>query len=334
MSVTIYDIAEATGVSIATVSKILNNKGSISQATRQRVLEAIDRLGYEPSAIASALAGKNTKSIGVLIPDINNPYYAEVIRGAEDEAFERGYSLLICNTDNNEEKDKIYLWTLRQKKMDGLIIATGSTSPQAIKDMIARNIRIVLMGREISGANLACVMIDDFTGAYLAGKHLLELGHRSFGIIMESLQFWPNAKRLNGFVTALQEENASYYTLSDDQYGIASGTKQAAELLSKHQITAIFASNDLLAVGALQACRELGKRVPDDISIMGFDDTVFAKIVYPSLTTVSQPIYEIGRRTASMLIQAIETGTQPTTKVVIESTLVIRQSTGPVAEQV
>lgn len=335
MKLTIYDIAKATDVSIATVSKVLNNKGSVSQATREKILETVKELGYKPSTIASALAGKNTNSIVVLIPDIDNPYYSEVLRGAENEAYERGYRLLICNTENNEEKERAYLLSLQQKEMDGLLIATGTTDPQTLKKLMAENIRIVLMGREIPGFDLACVRTDNFKGGYLAGKHLVELGHRSLGVITESLRIRANLDRLHGFESALKEKGLHYHLFSteqsgttSEQYGIDSGTQQALELLSQHPITGLFASNDQFAVGALQACKKLGKRVPEDVSIVSYDDTVFSKIVSPTLTAVSISIYDAGRKTASLMIDAIENGIQPTSKVIIDPTLVIRQSTG------
>lgn len=327
MKPTIYDIARAAGVSIATVSKVLNGKGKISDLTCQKVLRTVKALGYEPSTIASALAGKKTNSIGLLIPDVNNPYFSEIVRGAEDEAFEHGYSLLICNTDNNEQKEKVYLWTLRQKKMDGIIIATGSTNQQTIEELTNDKIKIVLLSRDIPNVDLARVMLDNFKGGYLAGDYLLSLGHRSIGVITESLKIGSSKDRLDGFQEALKGNKAKYFVSSSNIYGIEAGVAQATELLSKHDITAIFALNDLLAIGALQTCHEFDKSVPDDISLIGFDDTIFSKIVYPPLTTIAQPIYDIGRKTAALLIEAIEENKQLTKKIVIEPKLVVRKST-------
>lgn len=329
MRTTIYDIARVAGVSISTVSKVLNNKGQISQATKQKVMRTVKALDYEPSAIATALTGKNTHSIGLLLPDINNPYFSEIVRGMEDEAFEHGYSVLICNTDNNEQKEKVYLWTLRQKKMDGLIIATGTTTSQTLDELRDDEIKIVLLARSIPNVNLATVMVDNFKGGFLAAEYLMKLGHKKIGVITESLRIGSSFARLEGFQAALTGKDIQHFVYCDQEFGINAGSTQAAKLFAEHDVTAIFTVNDLLAVGVLQACRKNGKSVPKDVSLIGFDNTFLSDIVYPPLTTIAQPIYDMGRKTVSLLIQAVESGTQPTETILIEPELVIRESTRP-----
>lgn len=329
MKATIYDIAKATGVSIATVSKVLNKTGRISEETRKKVLKAIEELGYEKSAIASALAGKNTYTIGFLLPDINNPFFAEVARGAEDAAFERGYSVLICSTDHREEKERAYLKTLRHKRMDGLVIATGTTPRETLEELMDEGVRIVLMSREIPGALIGSVMVDNRFGGQLAAEHLLSLGHRKIGLIMEPLSIGSAHDIFRGFQKAVEGTDAELFVSEETGFGIEAGARLAGDLLARHKVTALFAANDELAVGVLQACRERGIRVPEDLSVVGFDNTILSQIVTPALTTVAQPIYELGRRTVHLLMDGIENETQPKNREVLEPRLIVRESTAP-----
>lgn len=314
-------------MSIATVSKVLNGKGRISDSTKKRVMDVVERHSYEPSAIASALAGKNTHTIGFVLPDVNNPYFSEIVRGAEDEAFARGYSVLICNTDHNPDKERAYIKTLRQKQMDGLVVATGSLTADVIEGLYEDNVRVVLLAREIAGVKIGTVTVDNYQGGYLAGKHLLALEHRVIGVIAEPLSIGSSRDRLHGFETAVREQGGQILMTEDTGFGISNGHRVAKKLLQEKSVTAIFAANDQLAVGAMRACRELGKLIPEDISIVGFDDTIFARIVTPALTTIAQPMYSLGQQTLRLLIEAIESGQQPTETSVLPLELVIREST-------
>lgn len=326
---TIYDIARLSQVSIATVSKVLNGTGRISEETRQRVMQAVEALGYERSTIATALAGKNTYTIGFLVPDVSNPFFSEILRGAEDAAFARGYSVLVCNTDHDPERERVYLRTLRQKQMDGLVIATGSTAAETVAELVAEGVRVVLLSREIEGVSVGAVTIDNVLGGELAARHLVELGHRRVGVIPEPLHLASSRDRLHGFERALRAAGAECSVAPAGGFGISAGARMAKQVLADPSITALFALNDQLAVGALEALRKLGKHVPGDVSVIGFDDTILAKIVHPALTTVAQPMQELGQRTLELLIYAIESGTQPAEKIVISPTLVVRGSTAP-----
>jgi len=293
MKPTIYDVARATGVSIATVSKVLNNTGRIGAATRQRVLRAMSEMGYERNTLATALAGKNMYSIGFLLPDVNNPYFSGIVRGAEDAAFHRNYSLLICNTDNNQQKEQVYIKTLRAKGVDGIIIATGMTDPATVQDLVENGIEVVLLSRSIPDVHVPLITVDNFHGGYVAGKHLLELGHRQIGVLTEPLYIGSAKNRLEGFKQALHEApfECSYVLYEGQGFGMSTGAHLTQRLLKEKEVTAIFAGTDQMAVGAMQVCREAGKNVPDDISILGFDDTSWARIVEPPLTTFEKPRY-------------------------------------------
>jgi DNA-binding LacI/PurR family transcriptional regulator len=327
MRATIYDIARDSGVSIATVSKVLNNTGRISEKTRIRVLQIVKELGYEPSSIASALAGKNTYSIGFLIPDIHNPFFSEIARGAEDEAFERGYSLFICSIDNNYEKEEKYLKTLLKKRIDGLVIATGTTTKQIVQNLMSKQIPIVLIARELPDVLLATVKVDNVHGGYLAAKHLLDLGHQSIGFIPEPLTIQSCKEILAGFQEALTEHGATLFVPPARGFGISSGFSLTKELLANHTVSAIFTANDQLAIGALEACKHLRKSIPDEISLVSYDNTIFSRIVTPALTTISQPIYELGKRTLQLLINGVESNIQPMDIILLQPNLIVRDST-------
>ncbi|OFW75620.1 MAG: hypothetical protein A2201_01060 [Alicyclobacillus sp. RIFOXYA1_FULL_53_8] len=329
MKPTIYDIARATDVSIATVSKVLNNTGRIGAVTRQRVLQAMSEMGYERNTLATALAGKNMYSIGLLLPDVNNPYFSGVVRGAEDAAFHRNYSLLICNTDNNQEKEQVYIKTLRAKRVDGIIIATGMTEPSTIKDLIEDGIEVVLLSRSIPDVHVPLITVDNFLGGYVAATHLLELGHREIAVLTEPLYIRSAKNRLEGFKQALHEApfECSYTVYEGEGFGMSTGAKLTSQLLKEEPVTAVFAGTDQMAVGAMQVCREAGKTVPDDISILGFDDTSWARIVDPPLSTVAQPMYLLGQLATDRIIHRIEVGDRRHDPLVLTPRLVVRGST-------
>ncbi len=327
MKATIYDIAKASGVSIATVSKVLNQTGRISEKTRIRVQQAVKELGYEPSSIASALAGKNTYSIGFLVPDIHNPFFSEIVRGAEDEAFERGYSLFICSIDNNHEKEETYVRTLIKKRIDGLVIATGTTSKERIQTLITKQIPTVLIARELAGISLATVKVDNVQGGQLAAKHILELGHRLIGFIPEPLYIQSCKEILTGFQATLDKAGAKLVVPQEKGFGITTGYSLAMELLTKHQVSAIFTANDQLAIGVLEACKELKISIPQELSLLSYDNTIFSRIVTPALTAVAQPIYDLGKETMRLLLDGIAAGSQPMDIMELVPKLIVRDST-------
>lgn len=329
MKATIYDIARVAGVSIATVSHVLSGKGRASAATRERVLAAVRELGYERSAIASALAGKNTHTIGLLVPDVDNPYFSEVVRGAEDAAFARGYSVLIGNTDHDRDKEAAYLRTLRVKAMDGVIVATGTADPAVLSGMAQDGVRVALLSRQISGVPGPFVGVDNHAGGGAAAAHLLELGHRSIGVIVEPLSVQSAQDRLDGFLARTAGAPGIQIHVAEEQgFGIRTGELATRALLEAHAVSAIFAGNDQLAVGALQAARACGLRVPADLSVMGFDDSAWARIAVPALTTIAQPMRDLGQAAADLVIDAIESGAPDESTVILPFSLVVRDSTG------
>ncbi|MEI7026889.1 LacI family DNA-binding transcriptional regulator [Paenibacillus sp. y28] len=328
---TIYDVAKEAGVSIATVSKVINQTGRISEKTRQHVQEIMKNLNYQPSVVASALTKKRTYTIGLLIPDLANPFFAEIARSVEDRAHELGFNLVICNTDNDLAKEERYTDLLRQKSADGIILATGVRSNTMLKKLMQQKQAIAVIARDMPSLAVDTVLVDDFLGGYLAASHLIELGHRHLAIITENLEVMSSRERLRGCRQALEEAGL---VLEDkwvrvSAFDVQGGKQTAASLLDEeHPPTAIFACNDLLGIGVIQAARERGLTVPRDLSVVGFDNTILATIIDPPLTTVAQPIQELGRQIVDLISQEINGNKGSKQRVVLLPELVIRGSTG------
>lgn len=328
MKKTIYDVAREANVSIATVSKVINNTGRIGEKTRQRVLQVMKELDYQPSLVASALTGKSTYSIGLLIPDLANPFFAELARSIEDRGHELGYSIVMCSTDYRPEKESKYISLLKQKSVDGFILASGFQNDAVIRDLLNLKIPIAVLARDVSTVSVDTVTVDDFIGGYNATQHLLDLGHQQIGAIQLDLEV--GRERTRGYRHALQENGLEYngkYVLfgpSSVEGGKQMGLKmlQAAE-----RPTAIFAGNDLVAIGIIQAARELGLSIPDDVSVVGYDNTILAAISNPPLTTVAQPFHDMGRQVMDLLIEEIKGEKKGKKRVVMLPELCVREST-------
>ncbi|MFS0724863.1 LacI family DNA-binding transcriptional regulator [Paenibacillus sp. 1P07SE] len=331
MKPTIYDIAKLAGVSTATVSKVFNRTGNISEATRSKVVRISRELNYQPSMVASALAGKNTFSLGLLIPDLVNPFFAELARHVEDRAHELGYNLIICNTDNDIDKEIRYIQLLRQKSVDGIIVATGVRDDDALKELIDQQVPVALVAREMSVLSASTLMVDDFAGGYSAASYLLELGHRRIGLVAESLTVSSSKERIRGYRLALEEAGLPYEKalLAVSDFSVEGGKAAAIKLLSQSSPTAIFACNDVLAIGVMQAAKETGLKVPKDLSIVGFDNTILATITDPPMTTIAQPIRAMGHQVVDLIIQEIQDERAVKQRVVLLPELIKRGSTSP-----
>ncbi|HZG13876.1 MAG TPA: LacI family DNA-binding transcriptional regulator [Candidatus Bathyarchaeia archaeon] len=331
MKPTIYDVAREAGVSITTVSKIMNGKGRISIETQNKVLRIMEQLNYQPSLVATALTGKGTRTIGLLIPDLANPFFAELARSVEDRGHEYGFSVIICSMDNKEEKAERYIAMLKQKCVDGMIFATGVGKQQIEQQLLYANIPIALIARDMPEMSAHTVLVDDFTGGYLAAKHLIELGHTSIGILTEPLNLVSSQERLRGYRQALEDNHLSFslelHKLSDSR--IENGKEKAAEWFRQAEFpTAIFATNDLLAIGVVQAAKDAGLRVPEEVSVVGFDNTILAEISDPPLTTIAQPIEQMGHQVIDYLVQEIVAEEKEKQRSVLHPELVVRKSTG------
>ncbi|WP_018922126.1 LacI family DNA-binding transcriptional regulator [Salsuginibacillus kocurii] len=334
MKPTIYHVAEQAGVSIATVSKVINNTGRIGRETRENVLAIMKELGYEPSVVASALTGKHTNTIGLLVPDVANPYFSELARRIEDRGHEKGFSVVICNTDNGIEKEAEYVKWLHRKQVDGIILGTGIQDNRTLHELLKQETPTALVARDSPSLQVDTVRIDDYLGGRLATEHLLELGHTNLGFMLGGLNSSSEEERLRGVRSVMTTNNLSVCEkdIVTDAYTIEEAKQQAMKILTQAQPpTAIFAMNDLLANGVMKAARELGLRLPQDISVIGFDNTLLASISEPPLTTIAQPIADLGTQVTDLLVQEILGEKTVKQRIVLLPSLVVRESTTTIA---
>jgi len=333
MKVTIYDVAQKAEVSIATVSKVINETGRISDKTRKKVLKVMEDLKYQPSMVASALSGKSTYTIGLTLPDLANPYFAEMARAIEDRGRQHGFNVFICSTDNSAGKEEEYFQLFMKKRVDGIIMVSRVKHDAILKKILNIKLPLVMVAREVTTMPVTSVMVDDFLGGYLAGSHLAKLGHRQVYVLAENLQDMGSRERIRGCREALLEHGIEQeeHMFIEGGYTLDSGREAMKSLLQRQfNLSAVFACNDILAISAIQAAREVGKSVPGELSVVGFDNTIIATIVDPPLTTIAQPIQEIGERSVDLLIEQIQTKENLRQRVILMPDLVVRGSTAPV----
>lgn len=325
------DIAKIAQVSLGTVSNVLNNSANVRGPLRKRVLDAVESLGYQPSQLARGLRRDKTNVIGMVIPDITNPFFPAVVRGAEDIAFASGYRMILCNTDNDHAKELTHLNELRTYLPAGLIVIPSNFSDLTAQAESYRRVGtgvvcVDRLPRKWAGDS---VTANNEEGAFNATRHLIEMGHTRLAMIVGPLRLTNARDRLNGFKRALKEARIQVgpehvqETTFDRQGGYS---KTLLLLRLTPRPTAIFAGNDMIALGVLRAIREVGLRCPEDISVMGFDDLDFAEVTDPALSSVSQSGYQLGTTAAHMLIERLHGDTSPARHVVIKTTLSLRNS--------
>src|SRR5512142_3185933 len=303
---TIQDVADRAHVSISTVSRVVNDIGyPVGPETRQRVLEAVESLGFRPNPIARSLVGKPTQTIGLIVPDISNPYYPLLSRGVEDIASQHGYTVIFCNTDRDAAKVRRYMEVLHEKQTDGYIFAGGGLEEGGEPLLSEKDHgRVVLVGRH--RWPFPSVQVDNVAAACEATSHLIRLGHRRIAFISGPRNLTSARDRLAGYRRALREADleADEPLVVEGDFQSEGGYEGAASLLRRGDgPTAIFAANDRMAIAAMAAAFDLGLRVPYDLAVVGFDDTPSAQYVRPALTTVALPSYEIGSSAARLLLQ-------------------------------
>ncbi|MEC1670715.1 LacI family DNA-binding transcriptional regulator [Bacillus mojavensis] len=339
MKTTIYDVARKAGVSITTVSRVINHTGRISDKTRQRVMNVMKEMEYTPNVHAAALTGKRTNIIGLVTPDISNPFYGELAKSIEERADELGFQIIICSTDYDPKKETKYFSVLKQKNVDGIIFATGienHDSMAALEEIINEHIPLAMISQDKPLLPMDIVVMDDVLGGYEAAKHLLSLGHTKIACIVGDGSTTGEKDRIKGFRQAMEEANVPVdeSLIIPTRFSLESGKEEAGKLLDRDTPTAIFAFNDVLACAAIQAARIRGMKVPDDLSIIGFDNTILAEMVDPPLTTIAQPIKEMGQRVIELLVEEIEGKRKAKQKIVLSPELVIRHSTSPFKKRI
>lgn len=327
----ISDVARESGVSIFTVSAVINNKAHVSKARRQRVEEAIRKLNYHPNLIARSLIKQKTQTIGMIVTDIANPFFPMVVRGAEDAAHQRGYNLLLCNSDDTLEREEKELELLLSKRVDGILLtkAAGELSPsmrQLIKDV---KTPFVLVMRTCPELTKDAVISDDYQGAYEAVRHLARSGRKRIGLISGPMKVSNAKERWRGFRDALETERLGYdpKLVIEGNYRIESGFRAGQAMLS-HRPDGIYVANHLMTIGLLKAAEEIGLKCPEDFGLVSFDDYPWLSVFRPRLTTVELPKHELGGEAAELLIRRIEGDKSPPVLRKLQPDLRIRESCG------
>jgi LacI family transcriptional regulator len=312
--VTIYDVAKEANVSAMTVSRVINNKGRISEATRIRVRKIMDELGYVPNTVARSLVLQETKMLSLLITDITNPFYTTIARGAEDAAMRFGYKLLFGNSDENINKEKDYLDMILSTRVDGVLFApAGDSSIEHLRLLEKRKIPFVLLDREVPGVECDIVLGDSKEGAKLLVEHLLELGHSRIALINGSGETSTARNRLQGYKDALAQQDIVFDQLLSLEVtfrGLENESLLSPLFALEEPPTAIFAANNFLAISIIRSLKSMNLRVPEDISLVCYDDLGIASELNPFLTAAVQPAYQFGYEGIGLLIERIQ-GTAP-----------------------
>jgi LacI family transcriptional regulator len=329
---TIREVAEKAGVSFTTVSHVINKTRFVSEETRERVLAAMNELNYRPNALAQSLRSGKTNTIGLILPDSANPFFAEVGRCIEAEAFRMGYSVILCNTEGDSQKEQFYVDVLSKKQVDGVIFVSTGDGEDSLDFLIGQAMPLVVVDRDFPNKDVDAVLTDNRAGGYLATRHLIEMGHKRIAYIRGPFKLTPSAERVTGYQQALQEAGISIIPdliLHGDSHS-ESGRIATRILLERPEPpSAIFVWNDMMAVGALRAAADAGCKVPEDVAVVGYDDIDLASYTNPPLTSIAQPKAEIGLRAVRLLTERMADYSLPTRREVLPVKLIIRQSSHP-----
>jgi LacI family transcriptional regulator len=326
---TIYDVARLAGVSTATVSRALNGTGQIAPATRAAIDAAVAQLGYRPNTVARSLVTKSTQTIALLLPDITNPFYAALVSGIQERALESDHTMLLCTTEGDPEREEQYLGLLRAKQVDGVLVDGLVLPPDRIARFVRDGLPIVCLDRDVDSTSVPLVQVDNRLGAKLATAHLLSLGHRRIAHVAGAPELRISEQRIEGYRDAhhdvgIQPDPGLLAVGSFTEEG---GYDAAGSLLERGDFSAVFAANDLSALGVLSAITESGYAVPVDISVVGFDDLRLSRFTNPPLTTIHQPAREIAER-ATQLVLDLAAGIKAEQRLhLLEPELIVRSST-------
>lgn len=331
-SATIKDVASYAGVSRATVSRVLNNNPAVDADLRSRVLDAVQALDYRPNRAARRLRAQSSTVIGLMISDIQNPYFISVIRGVEDAAYAHQMNIVLCNSDEDPAKERIYLHVMEAERVAGLIIVpTHDTSTHDLNRLQQSGIPVILLDRLVDGVQVDAVKVDNEYGAYEAVKHLLDLGCQRIAHISGSPNLTTGRDRIQGYYHALAEAHVKHEPrlIKTGDFKTDSGYRLTLELLDSPTLPdAIFVANNLMTLGALRALRERNIRVPEDIALVGFDDMPWSAEFRSPLTAVSQPTYEVGQEAVHLLLRRLAQPDAPVRTVVLNTRLIVRESCG------
>jgi LacI family transcriptional regulator len=328
---TIKEVAVLAGVSSATVSHVINGTRYVSDAVRDQVLNAMKELDYRPNDLARSLRSGITHTLGLIIPDSSNPFFAELGHCIENAAFKAGYSVILCNTENDMRKELLYVDVLTKKLVDGMIFVAAGENADIFKSLVDLDIPVVVMDRNYEGLDLELVSSDNHQGGVLATSHLISLGHTRIGCVSGPSKINPSSKRLDGYMEALKSKGLPVdpkYIVQGD-FHPESGFDAGIKLLSlPERPTAIFACNDLMAMGVIKAAASMGLRVPEDLALVGYDDIELASYTNPPLSTIKQPKVEMGLTALQIILDRIGNRESGRQKIQLPVSIVVRSSCG------
>ena len=311
---TIYDVAKIAGVSPSTISRVMNTPEIVAEDTRQKVINAVKELAYIPNMMAASMPKRKTNYIGLIIPDITNIFFSNLVRGVQDVCEKHGNSVLVVNSDDSQEKEGRYLKLLYSRRVDGVILTVAGYREKEFPEeelSLLEKMNIVLIDREINGMTTPIVKVNNFVGAYSAVKYLLTMGHRKIMYLAGIEGTKTNRERRKGYLSALKDASISWEKELTADFRLDTAYQKIMhhwpQLKNSDELpTAIFAANDLMAIGALKAFAQLQVQVPEDISIIGFDNIPFSDCTYPPLTTIAQPTYQMGQMAVETLLKVID----------------------------
>ncbi|CAI1166376.1 Degradation activator [Serratia proteamaculans] len=331
-TITLADVAAHAKVSTATVSMVLRNRGRISDATRKRVLSAIDELGYVYNQTAANLRNRSSNQVGLLLHDITNPFYAEMTAGLSQEMERHQLMLFLANSEESADRQQKFVDSLLQNNTSGMVLCAARQTPTLFFETLKRRqIPAIMVVRPVADAHFDFVGTDNFLGTQLATQHLLSLGHRHIAFIGGSISSTTRAQRLGGYTSKLVEHGIAVNGewIVDSEASQSSGAKAAEQLLKAHpEITAALCYQDIVALGVMQTLRKLNRQIGRDFALIGFDDITEASLVQPGLTTVSVASREIGRKAGELLYSRIQGNDEPPKRIILPPSLVIRESCG------
>jgi len=332
---TIKEVAKRAKVSVGTVSNVIGGRVPVSDRLRNRVLEVIAKLDYHPNFVARSLKIRQTKMIGIVVSDITNPFFTQMVRGAEEAAWQKSYTLIIFNSDERLERERQVISALRARRVDGILLVAASGSEHGhIRAVRDAGIPVVCVDRELAGLGLDCAVVDNFSGARDCVAHLIGLGHRRIGMLNGDTELPMAGQRQAGYQQALKDAGLDYDASIVANLGVRTedGYRAAQRVLGcEPRPSAIFTGNAMIAMGLLQALRDAGLRCPEDVAIATFDDPIYLEALRPSMTAVAQPAYELGRRGFELLLERIDEPARKRTRIVLETHLIVRESSGKVA---
>jgi DNA-binding LacI/PurR family transcriptional regulator len=331
MAASIKDVAQLAGVSSATVSRVLAGKPHVREDVRQRVLQAVKQLGYQPSRVARSLRVRSSQIIGLIISDIQNPFFTALVRAVEDQAYAHQYAIFLCNSDENSHKEALYIDLMLSERVAGVILTPTRETGSPARKLQEAGIPVVVVDRRIRDMDLDTVVLDNVAAAHSLVAHLIAQGHRRIGAVLASAAITTGAERCQGYQLALAESG-----IPGDPALVRTGLPRevlgyqfTSELLDLPEPpTALFTGNNLLTIGALRAIHERNLSIPKDLSLVAFDDMEWTSLISPKLTVVAQPTYAMGRTAAELILRRIADPGHPSEQIIFKPELQIRESTG------